>query len=89
MSDLLLNGDTEPWRCDHCQKLIYNVENGYPAPGAPAPRYLDSDHKNLCEVCFAMGSVIRNSTYWKDLAEKFKSAVGILKPGGNYFPGAS
>ena len=50
---------TEPWRCDHCQQLMYNVRDGKPTAGAPDPKFLDDIHKNVCTLCFELGSVIR------------------------------
>ena len=79
---------TEPWRCDHCQQLMYNVRNGNPTAGAPDPKFLDDIHKNVCTLCFELGSVIRNSFYWKALADAYRQKFGQLRPGGNYYPGA-
>lgn len=51
----LLKGDIEPWRCKHCNKLQYNVDaDGYPAPGAPEPRWWSEEFNRVCEFCYAV-----------------------------------
>lgn len=49
----LFKGEIEPWRCKHCNKLIYNRdENGYPVPGAPVPRWWSLEFNKVCNFCY-------------------------------------
>lgn len=72
----------EPWRCEFCQRLIYNLdEDGYPAPGAPEAYFFSLEYARICSVCHAMASVLMISPYWKKLPDKSNRH---LKPGGDY-----
>ncbi len=64
----------EPWRCQHCNMLVYNLAGGYPAPGAPQPKYGGYVWKQLCTTCFDMLLPIREEFYWKALHENWKNA---------------
>jgi phage FluMu protein Com len=74
---------TGAWRCSNCNKLMYNLDpQGYPAPGSPQPKYLGSFAQPCCSVCFDLGTVILDSTYFLGLHNKHKAiAQRIL--GGN------
>jgi hypothetical protein len=65
----LLPSSSEPWRCDNCHELMYNREDGHPAAGAPPTKYLNETYKHVCTLCFQLGSIIRDSVYWKKLAD--------------------
>ena len=50
---LPLKGEIEPWRCSHCKKFIYNVdEDGHPEPGAPMPRWWSIEYPKVCNFCY-------------------------------------
>jgi len=55
----------EPWNCQHCGALIYNLDRGYPAPGAPSPKFFNHDWQKVCTLCFQLGMAVRESTYFK------------------------
>lgn len=92
--------EREPWRCQQCNALIYNLDSdGHPAPGAPLPKYGGPDHPEICTLCFQMNSVIESSlfpdinvhpVYWKALHDRWKADRqnrNKLKPGENYMGG--
>jgi hypothetical protein len=83
-----LAGTREAWRCDACRALMYDLEDGKPTEGAPMPHYLSDKLQNVCSLCFQMGSLIKNSMYWKRLSDEHEKRFGQLKSDGNYFPGA-
>ena len=75
-----MNEVQDAWRCDSCAALIYNLEAGHPAPGAPKPLYLDHRYQNVCMTCFQLGLVVRDSPYWKAQSDRYyerlKKAMG-------------
>jgi hypothetical protein len=82
----LLPSSSEPWYCDGCHAMIYNRDaDGNPAAGAPSTKYLNEIYKNVCTLCFQLGSVIRDSSYWKNLAEAHASKMKKLGSDGSYF----
>ncbi len=52
----------EPWRCMGCHELIYNLKNGYPAPGAPQPYFFSSKFPKVCLTCFDMANAVTKKT---------------------------
>jgi hypothetical protein len=49
---------------------MYNLDGGYPVPGAPDPKYVNLAYKNVCSLCFELFANIRESIYWKALHVK-------------------
>ena len=84
-----LNRIREPWRCQHCGTLQYLTDqNGYPAPGAPAPKFGGVDFPEICTLCFQLYAVISTSSYWRGLHDVWKlrqTDKNKLKPGEDYF----
>jgi hypothetical protein len=64
----------EPWRCDHCKKLIYNTDkDGYAIAGAPIAHYYNIKYQNLCNVCFYLVTNLKlTTTYWKNAQEAWE-----------------
>jgi hypothetical protein len=55
----------EPWRCDGCHRLMYNLDpSGKPARGAPLPNYLDEEHPKVCSLCYQTHTIF-SSPYWR------------------------
>lgn len=68
----------EPWRCGGCKRLMYNLDaHGYPAAGAPIPRYLDDAFPAVCSVCFEMHRALSTiqSDYWKEPVPEMKRRI--------------
>ena len=59
----------EPWRCEHCQELIYNLKDGYPAKGAPFPMWYSIKFQKVCLTCFEMANAA-GTDYMRDLSQK-------------------
>ena len=86
-------GPREPWRCDACGALQFNRDRrGNPAPGAPAPKYGDLEHQNVCWMCFDMIRAVADKPYWlklhnewKEKQKKRKQNNDRLKSDGDYF----
>ena len=61
----------EPWRCDNCNALMYNLEvlDGrlYPAPGAPEGKYLNTKYPRVCSLCFELHHNLIENRYWMKL----------------------
>lgn len=62
----------DAWRCDGCSRLVYNLTPPdargftYPAHGAPVPKYLNSEYRQVCNVCYDMFQPLRkNTSYWE------------------------
>jgi hypothetical protein len=77
----------EPWRCQSCNALMYNLnENGHPTEGAPFPKFFSNVLKELCTMCHSMLIIIDNF-YWKNLHNDWKHKNESLGSDGKYFPG--
>jgi hypothetical protein len=67
---------TECWRCDHCNLLIYNVQelDGrlYPAPGAPTPKYVSKMYPKVCSLCFDLHHILAESTYFMKIQTAYE-----------------
>ena len=51
------NGTPDSWRCTSCRQLMYNIANGYPAPGGPLQYGWSGgplEAATLCSLCAAM-----------------------------------
>lgn len=87
-------GETEPWECDSCHQLIYNIDaGGYPAPGAPMSRFWSPAYRRVCNVCFSMALEI-NTPYMCQVSEqereadaKYKDKIERLNGKRDYFTG--
>lgn len=61
----------EPWRCDSCGALIYNLDSrSNPAPGAPSS-YFGGDYggkryEQVCTLCYQMKDVLTEAEFCKD-----------------------
>jgi hypothetical protein len=75
----LLPSSSEPWYCDGCHAMMYNREDGHPVAGAPPTKYLNEIYKHVCTLCFQLGSIIRDSSYWKKLADDHAEKVTRLR----------
>lgn len=82
----------EAWRCVVCDFLVYNLdENGYPASGAPSPKFVSTDYPIVCKACWALYASIDSSKYFSQLAREAREAgvdrikrIKRLGPGGTY-----
>jgi len=68
----------EPWHCDSCGELMYNRDANGPCPGAPMPRFWDTDMK-VCTVCYEMVLTLTGSEYWGKLHAADKEAQARKK----------
>jgi hypothetical protein len=77
----------EPWRCQGCRSLMYNIDRkGYPAPGAPTPKFFDPDYSDVCWMCFIMLCNIRESQYLRVAHQRWQAAQErAKKTGDDYF----
>lgn len=80
----------EPWRCEECNQLMYNVNYyGYPAPGAPVGYQIKPYGKpmRVCSLCVQMYINIHESDYLKKEHNswmKEQANKNKLKSGHNY-----
>jgi hypothetical protein len=82
----LLPSSSEPWYCDNCHAMMYNRDvDGNPAAGAPPTKHLNEIYKYVCTLCFQLGSIIRDSSYWKKLADDHADKIKRLSGNGKYF----
>lgn len=71
---------SEPWTCTSCGHLMYNLDaEGYPAPGAPLPRFWDTEHTRVCLACYGMVLPLATQEYWKALHAADKEAMARRK----------
>lgn len=69
----LQGGVGEAWRCDVCEQLIYNVDaKGYPAPGAPMPKFWSVSKPAVCTVCYQMVTPLATHEYWVALHREWR-----------------
>jgi len=68
----------DAWRCDGCDRLIYNLKDSYPAPGAPLPKYVNGDYKKVCRLCYEMHWALNDKSYWLNLPASTRRT--ILRP---------
>lgn len=69
------------WRCEYCDKLIYNLDEwGHPAAGAPPPRFLSRAYTKVCTLCFDIAHLLDENLYfqkiqaaWEESCTKKKS----------------
>lgn len=66
------------WKCDGCKRLIYKTKDSHPAPGAPIPKYINTDYKQVCTVCYEMHWALNNKSYWLNLPASSRGT--ILQP---------
>lgn len=86
----------DPWRCDACQGLIYNLDrDGRPTVGAPGSQWGNIKYQRVCSACKAMLTPIENSDYWRSiqrewelLQEKRRKDNDGLSGKTDYFTGA-
>lgn len=82
--------ESEPWRCTHCEKLMFNVdEKGYPAPGAPTPLFVSVCYPKVCSLCWTLDLQLSVKGYWQKIEVEEVAKRGHidgLRPGGTYFP---
>jgi hypothetical protein len=82
----------EPWRCSVCGLYVYNLDDeGYPASGAPSPRYISQTFPIVCSVCWTLYVTIDRSEYFAKLSrmdnisdEEKLRRIRRLRPGGEY-----
>lgn len=70
------------WRCQFCDKLIYNLdEKGYPAPGAPPPRFVSRRYQKVCVLCFDIYHIFDENGYFVRLNAEWeeRQIKGIQK----------
>ena len=69
-----LTGEIEPWRCCACRALIYNRDKkGYPAPGAPTPKFWSMRLRAICTTCHQMIMTIHENTFLPNAQEKWEA----------------
>lgn len=91
-----LPGEIEPWRCDSCEQLMFNVDGaGLPIPGAPMPHFWDTTHRMVCTVCYDMAIAAFVLPHfraahdeWKQEEAKNKERKDRLSGKRDYFTGA-
>src|SRR5690348_7625339 len=72
--DHQLTGEIEPWRCCCCKALIYNLDKkGYPAPGAPTPKFWSTRLRAVCSMCYGMMMYIHDNTFLRNEQEKWEA----------------
>lgn len=72
----------EAWRCDACEHLIYNVDaKGYPAAGAPMPKFWSISKSKVCTACYEMAMALHNrpGQYWEKLHNDWRLEEARLK----------
>ena len=69
----------DAWNCDCCKKLIYNLEDGKPAPGAPPPRRLSKRYEKVCVLCYDLGHVFDNNQYFLALQTEWEDRQVVKK----------
>lgn len=50
------HGVDDAWECDACHQLIYNIVDGYPAPGAPMPKFWSIKYRKVCTACYQLAT---------------------------------
>lgn len=90
-----LTGEIEPWRCDSCEQLMFNVdEAGLPISGAPMPHFWDVQHPQVCSVCYDMAMAAFEYPFfraahdaWRQEEANYKERKERLTGKRDYFTG--
>lgn len=92
LPEAIENIHNDPWRCSHCQMLMYNLLIGanlrrFPIPGSPTPNEINPDYPEVCSLCLYMYRNVAERSYFVRLHKEWKEKnkhTDRLRPGNDY-----